>query len=181
MAVIRAVQIQIRRNDQLSRPERAQLVDLCTAAYEEEFSGYFDLLPPDTMHVVLSLDGEPISHAAWVTRWLQAGQAPLLRTAYVESVATLPGYQRQGYGARVMRQLQSLIVDYDLGGLSPSEPAFYEKLGWEMWRGPLFIRADGALLPTPDEQVMILRLPATPPALDLTAALSAEWREGEVW
>jgi aminoglycoside 2'-N-acetyltransferase I len=37
------------------------------------------------------------------------------------------------------------------------------------------------MLPTPaEEQVMILRLPKTPP-LDPNAPLSAEWREGELW
>ena len=38
-----------------------------------------------------------------------------------------------------------------------------------------------ALQPTPDETVMILRLPRTPPDLDLDAPLSAEWRRGELW
>jgi hypothetical protein len=36
------------------------------------------------------------------------------------------------------------------------------------------------LISTPEEQIMILQLPQTPP-LDLTLPLSAEWREGEVW
>jgi hypothetical protein len=36
-------------------------------------------------------------------------------------------------------------------------------------------------LPTPDEQVMVLRLPRTPAGLSLDAPLSAEWREGEFW
>jgi hypothetical protein len=56
----------------------------------------------------------------------------------------------------------------------------YARLGWEFWRGPLFIRRAGRLIPTPDEEVMILRLPKTPP-LDLEAPLSVEWREGELW
>lgn len=54
------------------------------------------------------------------------------------------------------------------------------RLGWETWRGPLFIRTADGLLPTPDEDVMIRRLPRTP-ALDVTQSLSAEWRQGELW
>jgi aminoglycoside 2'-N-acetyltransferase I len=56
----------------------------------------------------------------------------------------------------------------------------YARLGWELWRGPLFVRTDAGLMPTPDEEVMILRLPRTTP-LDLDSPLSAEWREGELW
>ena len=43
------------------------------------------------------------------------------------------------------------------------------------------IRTAGGLEATPDETVMILRLPGTPTDLDLDAALSAEWRRGEPW
>jgi len=53
-------------------------------------------------------------------------------------------------------------------------------LGWELWRGPLYIRTAEGPLATPSAEVMILKLPRTPP-LDLEAALSAEWREGELW
>ena len=72
------------------------------------------------------------------------------------------------------------IVDFDLGALCPAIPLMYARLGWEFWCGPLFIRRADRLIPTPDEDVMILRLPRTPP-LDLEAPLSVEWREGELW
>lgn len=45
----------------------------------------------------------------------------------------------------------------------------------------MFARTPGGLEASPeDEEVMILRLPRTPP-LDRRAALSVEWREGDVW
>ena len=104
-----------------------------------------------------------------------------MRTAYVEAVATDHPYRRRGYASMVMKRLAKEIIEYDLGGLSPSEPRFYQKLGWELWQGPLFIRKGDELLPSPEEeQVMILRLPGTP-EFDLRAPLSAEWREGELW
>jgi len=81
----------------------------------------------------------------------------------------------------VMQRLAADVQDFELAALSPSDPAFYERLGWELWQGPLFIRTDDGLLLSPgEEQVMILRLPRTPP-LDLDAPLSAEWRQGELW
>ena len=58
---------------------------------------------------------------------------------------------------------------------------FYERLGWELWHGPLFVRTEHSVERSPDdEEVMIYRLPSTP-ELDLSAPLSAEWREGEIW
>ena len=95
-------------------------------------------------------------------------------------VATEPQFERRGFATAVMRVLAHAIREFDLGGLCPAETTLYTNLGWVFWQGPLFIRTHDGLLPTPEEQVMILRLPSTPP-LDLTLPLSAEWREGELW
>ena len=121
-----------------------------------------------------------VSHAMWVTRWLQAGNQPPLRTAYVEMVATEPQFQGRGLASAVMRRLATAIDDFEMGGLCPAEPMLYTKLGWVFWQGPLFIRTGEGLLSTTETQIMILRLSKTPP-LDLTLPLSAEWREGELW
>ena len=79
-----------------------------------------------------------------------------------------------------MGRLVASITDFELGALCPAIPAWYLKLGWIRWRGPLAIRQPGGLLFTPEEEVMIWRLPKTP-ELDLEAPLSAEWRQGELW
>ena len=108
-----------------------------------------------------------------------------MRTAYVEAVATAPGHQRKGLATAVLQRLGEVVAadpSWELAALSPSDAAFYERLGWELWRGPLAIRRDGRLEPSPDdEQVMIQRLPRTPATLDTTTLLTAEWREGELW
>lgn len=171
---------QISQASELSPNDRQTLIELCTAAYEENFDHLFDSLPGST-HIIARLENEIVSHAAWVTRWLQPEGLPELRTAYIEAVATLPRYQGQGFGSAVLRNLVPYISDYELGALSPSEADFYARFGWELWQGPLFIRTAAGLEPSPaDEEVMILRLPQTP-ALNLHAALSAEWRAGELW
>jgi len=156
------------------------ICDLCTEAYGEDFSVYLEFLGSG-VHVISRLDGAIVSHAMWVARVLESGGRSALRTAYVEAVATKPSHQRQGYASAILSRLAAEIRDYDLGALSPSNPAFYARLGWEPWRGRLFIRTDNGLEPTPDESVMILRLPRTPADLDLNADLSAEWRPGELW
>lgn len=158
---------------------RAEIIALCTEAYEEDFTRLFQLLPGST-HVLAYLDGQLVSHAGWVTRWLQPEGFHPLRTAYVEAVATRPSYQRRGFGSLVMRRVAKEIGDYPLGALSPSDPAFYERLGWQLWRGPTAIRTSQGLVPTPDEQVMIYRTKWTPP-IDANTLLTAEWREGELW
>ena len=173
------ITFEVPRAEDLTSVYRAEIIRLCSAAYAESFAHLFEMLPGST-HVLARLDGKLVSHAAWVTRWLQPEREELLRTAYVEAVATVPEYQGRGFATAVMKELDAQIGSYDLGALSPSDAAFYERLGWELWRGPLAIRTESGLLPTPDEEVMILRLAGTP-KLDLSRGLTAEWRGGELW
>lgn len=173
-------QIQVIPASRLSSALRSEILALCQRAYEEDLGPLFETFQ-GAVHLLGWSAGRLVSHALWVTRFLQAGSGPLLRTAYVEAVATDPDQQRRGYAAIIMRRLVEEIQDYDLGALSPFSVEYYARLGWELWRGPLFIRQEDVLLPSPeDEEVMIYRLPLTP-RLDLHDSLSAEWREGELW
>ncbi|MBY0497196.1 MAG: GNAT family N-acetyltransferase [Cyanobacteria bacterium] len=157
-----------------------EICELCTEAYEGDFTGVFETLGPG-VHVIGRFEGQIVSHAMWVARALQPGRHRPLRTAYVEAVATKPRFQHRGFARQILEQLAQEIRSYELGALSPSDAAFYARLGWELWRGPLFIRTGAGLVPTPDEPVMILRLENTPVDLDLNEPLSAEWRAGELW
>ena len=181
----RIVHLEVLARDALTRAMRAEIIALCESAYEEDFSNLFEQLP-DSVHVLARDEcGSLVSHAEFVPRWLQAGGHEVMRTAYVEAVATLPGHQRKGLATAVLQRLVDVVAAdpaWRLAALSPSDAAFYERLGWELWRGPLAIRHDGRLEPSPeDEQVMIQRLPRTPATLDTTMLLTAEWREGELW
>jgi aminoglycoside 2'-N-acetyltransferase I len=163
---------------------RAAIVQLCTAAYDEDFSRLFDQFP-GTVHVLAKDDhGTLVGHAMWVARRLEA-DGHHMRTAYVEAVATAPAFQRRGIGTAIMvRLVQAVMADaqWDLAALSPAVPEFYERRGWEPWKGPLAIRRNGLLDPSPpDELVMIRRLARTPSSLVTTALLTAEWRPGELW
>lgn len=173
------LKLEVIRDIHLTEEQRSAIHALCNRAYEEDLTSLFNTFK-DVTHVLGYLEETLVSHAMWVTRWLQLGDSPTLRTAYVEMVATEPNFQRRGFASAIMRRLAEAISDFELGGLCPAEPELYAKLGWVFWRGPLFIRMPGGLIPTPDEEVMILRLPKTP-TLDLSLPLSAEWREGEVW
>ncbi len=105
----------------------------------------------------------------------------MMRTAYVEAVATEAEYRSRGFASAVMKHLIGEVQEYDLAALSPFSVEYYQRLGWDLWQGPLFIRTKDNLQPSLDEEeVMIFRLPKTP-LLDLTVSLSAEWRKGELW
>ena len=134
------------------------------------------------IHVVAERDGRIVAHGSVVDRDLRvAGRR--IAAGYVESVATEPRLQRTGLGSAVMAEIGAIIGErYEAGFLGTGEHAFYERLGWLTWRGPLSVRTAYGERRTPDEEgyVMVLRTAASPP-LDLDAPLSCDWRAGDVW
>ncbi len=178
------LQLQVVSGNLLSPQTRSEVVDLCSRAFEEDYDSLLATFH-GAVHVLGRLGPKLVTHALWVTRWLQVGTKPLMRTAYVEGVATEAAYRNRGFATAAMKRIVEEIKesqDFDLAGLAPFSVAYYERLGWELWRGPLFIRMDEGLLPCSKAEgdVMILRLPNMPD-LDLATPLSAEWREGELW
>ncbi len=172
--------IRVLHSSSLSESLRRAIVELCNRAYESDMEPILDTFV-DATHLVGFYKNTLVCHALWVTRHVQPGTNPIMRTAYVEAVATDVEYRKRGFASAIMQHLIGEIQDYDLAALSPANLTFYERLGWELWHGPLFIRKNDDLIPSvDDEEVMIFRLPKTPP-LDLHGTLSAEWREGELW
>ena len=177
---VNSLDIKVIHSRELSPNLRREIVSLCNRAYEEDIEFIFNTFVGAT-HIIGYYNDIFVSHALWITRYLQMGTGPYMRTAYVELVASESNYRRRGFASSIMKYLIGEIQDYELAALSPFSVAYYERLGWERWRGPLFIRTKAGLMPTPvGEDVMVYRLPRTP-VLYLTASLSAEWREGELW
>ena len=134
------------------------------------------------VHVVLDLDGEILSHGSIVERPLEIGGRPY-RTGYVEAVATDPSRQGVGFGTQVMdAATEHIKTSFELGALGTGRHAFYQRLGWETWRGPAFVRLPEGEQRTPDEEgyILVLRTPTSPP-FDLTEKISCDWRPGDVW
>jgi aminoglycoside 2'-N-acetyltransferase I len=156
------------------------LIALCSEAYEEPFAQYFANIGPG-MHLLGKVDGELVSHVMWVPRELHVADVGTLQTAYVEAVATLQAEQGRGYASALMRAVPAHLDVFDFAALSPSDHAWYARFGWETWRGPLSYWQQGVETPTPEEELMVLRLPRTPAALDIRAAIACDWRPGEVW
>jgi len=169
--------------EDLDAATRASIIHVCVEAHQEEdFKNLFSYISSGGWHFLAYHDDRLVSHAVVTTRWLQPEGQPLLKTAYVDAVATLPAYQGLGYGSAVMRQLASEIDnEYVIAGLETERETFYERLGWEVWRGPLAGRSEAGLIPTPEQTgIMILRLSQTP-VLDLDKGLSIECQPGRMW
>mgnify|MGYP006361481155 CR=1 FL=1 len=72
---------------------------------------------------------------------------------------------------------------FELGALGTGRHSFYERLGWERWQGPTFVRtAEGDVRRTEedDDGVMVLRTGPTAD-VDLTGPLVCEERPGDDW
>ncbi|MCG8350338.1 MAG: GNAT family N-acetyltransferase [Chloroflexales bacterium] len=167
----------------LNEADRTAIIQVCREACNNpDFQRLFSFLPPNGLHVLGYSQSQLVSHAVVTTRWLQPEGHALLKTAYVDAVATAPAYQGRGFGSMVMRHLAWRIRDeYDIAGLETERIAFYQRLGWQVWRGPLAGRAKHGLIATPDQTgVMILLLPRTP-ELDLESRLTIECQAERIW
>jgi aminoglycoside 2'-N-acetyltransferase I len=163
-----------------------ELTALCEAAFREPFAPVWERVGPG-IHVIGFEAGRVVSHAMIVDRRIWLGHEPdqALDVGYVENVATWPEQHGRGHGTAVMREITRLIdEEYALGALATGSNGFYERLGWETWRGPTYVRMlDGQRVRSAGEDgdVMILRTRRTPADLDLTGPIAVDWRPEEPW
>jgi aminoglycoside 2'-N-acetyltransferase I len=133
-------------------------------------------------HVMVTVDGRPVSHAALVERPIDiAGRR--FRAGYVEAVATAPAARGRGAAAAVMHRIGELVRrDFDLGVLCTGLDGFYERFGWERWSGPTAVRLSASVEPTPAEDGLIFVLRHGPSAgVDLISPISCDERTGDDW
>jgi aminoglycoside 2'-N-acetyltransferase I len=171
------------RTEDLIEETRHAIIELCVEAHQEQdFRNLFSYVPSGAWHFLGYRSKELVAHAMVTTRWLQPEGFPLLKTAYIDAVSTLPKYQGYGYGSILMRRLADEIDrEYTVACLETDRESFYERLGWETWRGPLAGRGEHGLIPTPDQHgIMVLRLSKSPP-LDLNSTLTIECQTGRIW
>jgi aminoglycoside 2'-N-acetyltransferase I len=133
-------------------------------------------------HAVISDLGRVVAHAAVVPRTIWVGEREL-PAGYVEAVGTDPSVQGTGLGSLLMETVAAELREkYELGALSTGAPAFFERLGWERWQGPTFVRRGAERIRTPDEDdgVMVLRFGPSA-TVDLTEPIACETRPGDDW
>jgi aminoglycoside 2'-N-acetyltransferase I len=175
------------KSDELTAPEYARLHELMHDAFEgDEHGGFTEEDWQHALggtHFLLESDGQIVCHASVVSRVLHVDGVPLA-TAYVEAVATDPGRQRHGLGSQVIRAVGDFIDagDWQLAALGTGSQAFYERLGWRIWRGPSLVRTASGDVATPEEDGYIMvRLTPRTPGVRWDAPISCEWRPGDVW
>lgn len=123
-----------------------------------------------------------IGHASAVSRRIRFGKV-WVQVGYVEAVATAPEHQRSGVGTAVMELRQDQIADrWSVAMLSTGRATgFYERLGWERWRGASHTLTEAGEAPDGEHAgLMILRQDSlTVP--DLTLDVTCEDRAGDAW
>jgi aminoglycoside 2'-N-acetyltransferase I len=153
--------------------EQAFAGDFSPADWEHALGGW---------HVVAADGGRIVAHAAVVPRILEV-EGRAWHAGYVEAVVTVTERQREGLGSAVMTEVGELLRrEFELAALATGRHPFYERLGWERWQGPTFVRRDESRVRTEadDDAVMVLRFGPSM-GVDLTAPISCEARSGDHW
>ena len=134
------------------------------------------------IHALAYAGGELVGHAAVIQRrLLHGGRA--LRTGYVEGVGVRADHRRRGHASEMMEALERVIRDaYDLGALGATDAAqpMYLAHGWLRWEGRLSALTPSGIVRTAEEEGAIFVLPVAG-ELDLSAELTCDWRDGDVW
>jgi aminoglycoside 2'-N-acetyltransferase I len=134
------------------------------------------------VHALVWEGDELIAHAAVVQRrLLHRGRA--LRTGYVEGVAVRPNRRRRGHGAALMEALERVVRGaYEVGALGATDEGadLYTARGWKRWQGPTSVLTPTGIRRTEEDDGCVYVLPVGVP-LDLSAELTCDWREGDVW
>lgn len=134
------------------------------------------------VHALVWEGAELIGHASVIQRRLtHRGRA--LRTGYVEGVGVRADRRGRGHGAAMMEALERVVRRaYDLGALGSTDEAaqFYAARGWQRWQGPTSaLTPDGVRRTEEDDGGVYVLASLTP--LDLSGALTCDWRDGDVW
>ena len=168
-----------------ARVDRATL-DAARALVDEAFGGEFG--DDDWEHALgglhaLAFEGTRlVGHGALVQRRV-LHQGRTLRCGYVEAVGVVPDRRRQGLASAVMAELEWVTRRaYDLGALSATDAGsgLYLSRGWRLWAGPTSALTPSGIRRTPDDDGSVHVLVGGA-ELDLSAELTCDWRDGDVW
>jgi aminoglycoside 2'-N-acetyltransferase I len=134
------------------------------------------------VHAMVWEGDELIGHASVVQRRLLHGGRSL-RTGYIEGVGVRADRRLRGHAGAMMEALERVVRGaYLLGALSATDEAasLYAARGWQRWLGPTSALTPTGVERTPDDDGGVYVLPVTA-RLDLSAELTCDWRDGDVW
>jgi len=131
--------ITIRRNSDLSPEELKRVGDLGQTVFGNDPYGY--TWSNVDWHVLLSMDGEWVSHIDIIERTGAVNGQPI-KLGGIGGVGTLPAWRRRGLAEAAMRAAMTFLrdelrVEFGLLICSPHMIPYYRKLGWQVVPGPL--------------------------------------------
>lgn len=170
-------------SDRIDGATRADLRDLWHRAFGDRFTDDDAEHAYGGVHVLVRDGDRLIGHASAVPRRIRFGDGPWRTVGYVEAVATDPTRQGEGVGRRTMLALHAEVAArWPVAMLSTGRATgFYERLGWERWRGLSYTLTAGGVVPDGEHGgLMVLRLdPAVVP--DPSVTVTCEDRSGDAW
>ncbi|MCZ2977984.1 GNAT family N-acetyltransferase [Acinetobacter baumannii] len=180
------MQFKIIAAQDLDKNQRYQIAELCFSAFDEDPWSQYTFMQK-AIHVVGILNNQIVSHALWTDRVFTINGSSDVKTAYVEYVTTDYTMRGKGLATQLLKYLVETLthLEYGLAALQPENEAFYEKLGWTVWKGNLSIKQDTFSYLTDEYEIMLYSL-----NIQMKDRLSnsseedticADWREGELW
>ena len=175
--------VEVTDSDQLGPETRAELRTLWNRAFGDRFTDDDADHAYGGVHVLVRAGDRLVGHASAVPRRIRFGDGPWRTIGYVEAVATDPQRQGEGVGRRTMSALHAEIAKrWPVAMLSTGRATgFYERLGWERWRGPSYTRTENGVVADGEHGGLMVLRTAPEPALDLSAAVTCEDRAGDAW
>lgn len=162
---------------------RAALRVLWGAAFGDRFSDEDADHAYGGVHVLVYDGDRLVGHASAVPRRLKFGDGPWRVVAYVEGVAIDPKRQGEGIGRSLMQRLHAEIaVRWPVAMLSTGKATrFYEKLGWERWRGLSYTRTTQGVVADDEHGGLMVLRPDVSVVPDLSVHVTCEDRSGDAW
>ncbi|MEA2453363.1 MAG: aminoglycoside 2-N-acetyltransferase [Actinomycetota bacterium] len=159
-----------------------EIHQLLVATFEGDFADSDWEHTVGGIHFIVEDAGVVVSHASVVPRTLEVDSRPF-QVGYVEGVGTDITRHGEGFASAAMTAATAYVrSNYEMGTLGTDLFGFYNRFGWENWTGPTYVRRDGGLTRTADDDGYLMVLRFGPSAtVDLSAPISCEDRSGDVW
>lgn len=124
---------------------------------------------------------ELIAHGAVVPRKIHV-DGQLLLVGYVEGIAVVPTYRRQGFGSSLMGEISKTCrSEFEISMLSTDEKVFYKRHGWLDFEGSSYVAKDGAVIRTDDEDEGLMYLPGLRRDKAGPKEIICQSRNGDAW
>lgn len=177
------MEVVVIESDHVDAATRAALRGLWDRAFGDRFDDHDADHAFGGVHVLVRDADRLIGHASAVPRPIRFGDQPWRTVGYVEAVATDPARQGEGVGTLTMQRLHDEIASrWGLALLSTGRATgFYERLGWERWRGPSYTRTRTGVVPDGEHGGLMVFRADPSLALDRSMGVTCHDRPGDAW